>query len=134
MVLYQSFQVCKCPDGFEGNHCEFLRNQTPDYYTSITSGSVFTRLHAKPTIVTFSCLFLFVVCFALSYTFYELLFRIVKSHMSRSKRIQSAVDRDMHIDADGDLILEVKHEKEINGDNGTNATFMDEEADDLLYL
>jgi len=113
-----SFKGCKCPDGYEGDHCEFLLNQTPDYYTSTITKSGAMTFHMINAIPFFFVLLLFSsILYTLFSTLAIFVFGTVKSvvfrkNTGRKVKIQSAVDCGIDLDPDGDIILEaVQQEK-----------------------
>jgi len=117
---HEEFKGCSCPDGYEGDHCEI-----PLSRMSLNS----SQKGMSDEVGVLAFVFGFVL-FA-SFFFWAFTFIVAFRNKVKSKHeIQTAVDRDLHIEPDGELIRNVNEDKEHDKQNDTTLETIEDVGND----
>jgi len=131
------FKGCDCPDMYTGLHCEISIGQLSAFSSKSHDGVAYSRASSSTsndvyyttgkstnqTNARFITVYVTLVAFAVIIVLTVIIRNIVEIKRNREIRIESAVDRDLHIEADGAELREQMEKDDELDDRTTEGSF-----------
>ena len=108
------FPGCDCPDMFTGYHCEIPIGQTTYAHTGVSysrasssaGNEAYYSSQPNSTSARFVVVYITLVAFAVFIVLTAIVRNFIEIKRNREIRIETAADRDLHIEADGEDLRE----------------------------